>query len=422
MQEITVPDDVRCGELVGGSYILGEVLGTGGMGVVYGAVQCSLGRSVAVKMPRADIAMTDVVQSRFHTEAFVASRLWHRNIVAVIDFGYWNGTPFLVMERVQGQLLGKLVRTGGALEPKLAIEIVAQVLDALAESHAAGIIHADIKPDNVFVENLRELPFARVFDFGVARIGGREDPRPEMLYGTPEYLAPEIIRGHAPSPASDIYAAGAMLFELLTGTTPFTGAHSQEVLACHLQMDVMPPSRARGDGFIPPAVDALTLRMLDKRAGLRGSDARALAQELRSTSRVCFPQGSRPMPAQPDPLGYEALDSEQSIASYLAVARALLEDRQPARAAAELEQAVTLLCSWLDTDRAPSSTWRVFVTLAALYAHLGDMSRARRLAEVGYEQAVAAACEVGEERAKALLSRLGTTQPTRTTTRTNPLD
>jgi serine/threonine protein kinase len=421
MQENTVSDEDRCGDLVGGSYILGDVLGVGGMGVVYDAVQCSLGRSVAVKMPRAEIGPTDVVQGRFHTEAFVASRLWHRNIVAVIDFGYSNGTPFLVMERVQGQLLGKLVRSIGALEPKLATEIVAQVLDALAASHAAGIVHADVKPDNVFVENLRETPFARVFDFGVAHVNDREAPRPEMLYGTPEYLAPEIIRGHAPSPASDIYAAGAMLYELLTGSPPFTGTHSQEVLARHLQMEVVPPSRSRGKLNIPPALDALTLRMLDKRAESRGGDARSLAEELRSTSRVCLPQGSRPIRAELDALRDSVAESEQSIASYLALARALLEDRQPERAAAELEQAVMLLCTWLDHDRAPTSTWRVFITLAALYAHMGDVSRARRLAKVGYQQAVLARCEIGEERARALLARLGNSLPSKTSP-TNPLD
>jgi len=401
-----VGDELRCGELIGGNYILGDVLGIGGMGIVYGAVQRSLGRAVAVKMPRTDISARATAHRRFQNEALVASRLWHRNVVSVIDYGLCEGLPFLVLERVHGRLLGRIVRSGGALPPPLAVELVAQVLDALAAAHAAGVVHADIKPDNVFVENHRDVTFARLFDFGVARLhDAAEDTEPGLLYGTPEYIAPELIRGHPPTGASDIYAVGAMLFELLTGKTPFAGGESHEVLARHLQMQVVPPSRARGEGWIAPELDALTLRALDKNASARFPDAASFAEELRATARLCG--GSRTRAQNIEKLRADAAArSDESIAAYLALARALVDEDQPARAACELEQAVGLLCQWTNAGTAPRSIWCVYVTLAALYAHLGDVSRARRLAQVGYQQALTARSPVGEQRARNLLERL----------------
>jgi len=407
MHDIKVDDELRCGELIGGNYILGDVLGVGGMGIVYGAVQRSLGRAVAVKMPRADVSSRPTVQRRFHTEALVASRLSNRNVVSVIDYGNYNGTPFLVMERVQGRLLGRVVRTSGAIEAPLAAEIVAQVLGALAASHDIGIIHADIKPDNVFVERDRDQPFARLFDFGVARMSDQDESgEPGLLYGTPDYIAPELIRGQRPSASSDIYGAGVMLYELLTGRTPFTGGQSHEVLARHLQIEIIPPSRVRIDAWISPQLDAIVLRALDKRAVARFPDARTFAEELRHASRLGA--GSGPQAQHIEQLRAEASrHSDESIASYLTLARALMDEAQPARAAAELEQAVALLCGWTNAGTPPRSIWCVYVTLSALYAHLGDLPRARRLANIGYQQALAARSRVGEQRAQDLLSRLG---------------
>jgi serine/threonine-protein kinase len=375
MDDIHVEEELRCGELIGDSYILGDVLGVGGMGIVYVAVQRSLGREVAVKMPRTDVSTQDIVHRRFHTEAAVASRLSHRHVVSVIDYGHSNGSPFLVMERVSGRLLGRLVRAHGALDPALAAELVAQVLEALAAAHDAGIVHADVKPDNVFVD--REYPFARLFDFGVAQVLGREDESPKgLLYGTPDYMAPELIRGHRPSVASDIYSAGVMLFELLSGAPPFGGGQSHEVLARQLQMEPMPPSRARGDAAISPQLDALTMRALDKRAAARFPDARSFASQLRAAARLSLNAAA-----------------------------------EPSRAVGELEQAMTLLCTWTNAGEPPRSIWCVYLSLSVLYAHLGDVARARRLAEVGYRQAVGASSSVGTRRARQMLTKLGVTMP-----------
>ena len=408
MTDIKVDDELRCGELIGGNYILGDVLGVGGMGIVYAAVQRSLGRAVAVKMPRTNVNSRATVQRRFHNEALVASRLSNRNIVGVIDYGNYNGTPFLVMERVQGRLLGRVVRSSGALEAPLAADIMAQVLAALAAAHDVGIIHADIKPDNVFVERDRDQPFARLFDFGVARLSDQEDTgEPGLLYGTPDYIAPELIRGQRPGASSDIYAAGVMMYELITGRTPFAGGQSHEVLARHLQMEIIPPSRVRSEAWISPQLDAVVLRALDKRASARFPDARTFADELRHASRLGA--GSGPQAQHIALLRAEASRrSEESIASYLSLARALMDEAEPARAAAELEQAVALLCGWTNAGTPPRSIWCVYVTLAALYAHLGDLPRAQRLANIGHHQALIARSRVGQQRAQELLSRLNT--------------
>ncbi len=416
MYGIHVEDELRCGELIGESYILGDVLGVGGMGIVYGAVQRSLGRAVAVKMPRTDVSAKDVVQRRFHTEALVASTLRHRHVVNVIDFGSYRSSPFLVMERVEGHLLGRIVRKHGALEPALAAELVAQVLDALDAAHEIGIVHADVKPDNVFVEQERDVPFARLFDFGVARIIDREPAADNgLLYGTPEYIAPELIRGQRPSPASDIYAAGVMLFELLTAKSPFGGGESHEVLARHLQMEATPPSRVREDGDVSAQLDAITLCALEKRPAARFGSARAFAGELRACARIASGSG----PHRVAPLG---IDTTKTLDDdILLLARSLIDQAQPQRAAAELEQAVQLLCEWTNAGTPPRSIWCIYVTLAALYAHLGDRERARRLAHVGYHQAVVAGSRLGEERARMLLARIGATAAAGTRDQWGPL-
>lgn len=440
MLDVMVEATKRCGELIGGKYVLGDVIGAGGMGIVYSAVQRSLGRRVAVKMPRPDVLSQPAVHRRFRTEAFVASRLWHRNIVAVIDYGDLGGSPFLVMEHVTGSLLGRLVAERGPLPVPAAIELVAQLLDALYESHASGIVHADVKSDNVLVETRHdgsEVP--RLFDFGLARSWGEvvETDR-QLIYGTPQYMAPELVRGHSPSPASDLYAVGCLLYELLVGVTPFAGGRSQEILSRQIGEEPLPPSRRREDGAITAELDQLILRTLDKRPAHRIGDARGFANALRgigSGRRTPEPQlATRPfsttgptqdllgnaLTARPAPsdspritsmrkLVHETLaqgDVERIIAAYLALARGLLEEHAPTAAVKELEQAVERLAIDDDAGHAPPSLWCLLVTLAGLYGHLGDATRARTLARAAHEQAARARSQVGQERAKALFARL----------------
>ncbi|NVB79836.1 MAG: serine/threonine protein kinase [Kofleriaceae bacterium] len=444
MLDIIMAASKRCGELIGGKYVLGDVIGAGGMGVVYGAVQRSLGRRVAIKMPRPDAPVQADVLQRFRTEAFVAGRLWHRNIVAVIDYGDCGGVPFLVMEHVHGVLLGRLLGSHGPLDVDVALDLTSQILDALAESHACGIIHADVKADNVLVESTRSGGLsARLFDFGLAKAHPPDKANDtHLLYGTPEYIAPELIQGQPASPASDVYATGVLLYELLTGSTPFAGGCTQEILSRQLNDDPIAPSRRRGDLFIPAVVESLVMRALAKHPGERFEDAEMFGSEIRRV-RSSLARTSQPLapllfsttgPTQRWPqhnlpkrskgmtlregrgalghLHHEAEaanavgDSDRMVHAYLAIARTLVDQHEPEQAIAELERAVERLTAEVEAGRSTPSLWCVLLTLAALYGHLGDRGRARRLVRSAHEHATRVSSAIGQERAATLLARL----------------
>src|SRR5262245_51645801 len=196
------------------NYLVGDQIGIGGMGVVFEGTQRSLDRVVAIKVPRPEVASHAAILRRFKTEALASSRVAHRNLVAIFDYGDTDGIPYLVMERVYGVPLGQLV-FAGPLGYSQAADIVCQILDGLEAAHAAGIVHCDLKCDNVLVETSRDgTPWCRVIDFGLARCGG-DYVHGIGLSGTPQYMAPELIGSTPPTVRSDIYAVGVILYELL---------------------------------------------------------------------------------------------------------------------------------------------------------------------------------------------------------------
>ena len=280
-----------------GKYVLGDVLGTGGMGMVYLASQPDLQRTVAVKILRPELVDDPRMLRHFHREAMAAARVTHPSLVAMFDVGKTeDGRPFLVMEYVAGRLLGDLVRER-PVPLHRSREIVTQILAALAEVHRAGIVHADVKADNVMVESTRHGDDrVRVVDFGLARITAAPDQAPaeipldedlaigsdgrRYVSGTPEYMAPEVIGGDAPTAASDLYGVGVILYELLTGTTPFGGGSVVDIITRHLTDPVVPPSLLRPDRYLPPALDEVVARALEKSPADRFPDAEAFAAAL----------------------------------------------------------------------------------------------------------------------------------------------
>ena len=257
-------------------YELLEVLGRGGMGVVYRARDRVLDRVVAVKMLPLDRAQDPTAVARFEREARAAAALSHRNIVAVFDFGADAETRFIVMEYLPGQSLAELVHAQGAIAVGQAVEIVAQVADALAAAHAAGIVHRDIKPANVMVDAHGHV---KVLDFGIARLtSGTSLTQTAMVIGSAAYLAPELIRGTSADARSDIYAIGCVLYELLAGQPPFTGELAAAVLHQH---NAAPPAPlTRLNPAVPAALDGLVQSMLAKEPSDRPQDADAVISAL----------------------------------------------------------------------------------------------------------------------------------------------
>jgi serine/threonine-protein kinase len=275
----------RRGDVLGGRYVLDDVLGIGGMGIVYLALQCSLERTVAVKVPRPEFAHDRLVRSLFRREAITGSRITHRNIVGVIDFGYETGVPYLVMEHIAGPRLGQLLADCGPLPLEAALDVVRQIVAGLEDTHASGVVHADVKCDNVLVQLQRDGAIVpRLIDFGIARFVDEDVQVPPersfIVSGTPEYVAPEVARGQRPTPAADVYAIGVMLYELVTGTAPFRGATASAIMHRKQETDAIPIAQRCPELAIPEALDALISRMLSRDPERRPSDAKQLARSL----------------------------------------------------------------------------------------------------------------------------------------------
>ena len=258
------------GTLVAGRYRVASVLGRGGMGVVYRAVQLPLERPVALKLLRAELVGDEKARARFEREARVASALPHPTAVAIHDFGDHEGTAYLAMELVEGAPLSARIGAHG-MSPADAIDLAHQLADVLAAAHGIGLVHRDLKPDNVILETSTELGreqgLVRVLDFGLAFVGARGPAgrmtREGVVVGTPEYLSPEQARGEDVGPPTDIYALGCLVHELLTGHPPFGGGE-MEVLTRQMFAPAPPLGREGEPLEVPAALDELRRAMLDK--------------------------------------------------------------------------------------------------------------------------------------------------------------
>jgi serine/threonine-protein kinase len=253
---------------VGGRYELGELLGRGGMAEVRRAVDQRLGRSVAVKQLRADLAIDPTFQARFRREAQSAAGLNHPTIVAVYDTGEeidpLSGVsiPYIVMELVEGTTLRDVLREGRKILPERALELTQGVLEALSYSHKAGIVHRDIKPANVM---LTPNGGVKVMDFGIARAVADTSAtmtQTAAVIGTAQYLSPEQARGETVDARSDLYSTGCLIYELLAGRPPFVGDSPVSVAYQHVREAPVPPSQL--DPEITPEIDAVVLKALAK--------------------------------------------------------------------------------------------------------------------------------------------------------------
>jgi serine/threonine-protein kinase len=279
-------------EVLGERYELLDVLGRGGMGVVYRARDRVLERIVAVKVLPLDRAQDPTFVARFEREALAVARLSHRNIVAVFDSGTDGDTRFIVMEYLPGQSLAEIVRERGALPPQEAVAVAAQVAAALAAAHRTGIIHRDIKPANIMVD---EHGHVKVLDFGIARLtAGSSLTQTATVLGSAPYLAPELSRGAAADGRSDIYALGCVLYELLTGQPPFSGELPAAVV--HQHLSVMPRRPEQLHSGVPQRLGTLTLQMLAKAPDQRPQDAGEMVTMLPATLAGAGTGATRTLP------------------------------------------------------------------------------------------------------------------------------
>ncbi|MCB9592288.1 MAG: serine/threonine protein kinase [Sandaracinaceae bacterium] len=273
------------GDIIGGRYQLTSLLGEGGMGAVYAAKQVNLDRDVAVKLMHAQYGMQPDAAARFEREAKVSAALHHPNAVKIFDFGTDEGRLFLVMEKLVGKSLSAIVGPSVPPPPHArTVDIVRQTAEVLIAAHGMGLVHRDLKPDNIFLEVATDgSDRVVVVDFGLAFIAEREGTermtQEGMIMGTPMYMSPEQCRADAIGPPTDIYAVGCMLYEMVTQHPPFEGP-TMAMLAMHLFQPVVPPSQKVGDKYIPRALESLILSMLEKRPEDRPT-ADSVAQALR---------------------------------------------------------------------------------------------------------------------------------------------
>ncbi|MEZ4287124.1 MAG: protein kinase [Polyangiales bacterium] len=279
--------DPLVGRIVGGTYVLQEVVGVGGMGRVYRAEQSTLGRTVAVKVIHPHLLSDDQTVARFYQEARAASRLNHPNSVSVIDFGRTDdGILYLAMEYLSGRDLALIMVDDGPLPLKRVCQILIDTLDALAEAHALGIVHRDLKPENILLRPLRSGDdLVKVVDFGLATIvGGTETSitRPGLVCGTPDYMSPEQGRGDPVDGRGDLYALGIMLFELVTGRLPFIDDTPTKVVLRHMNERVPNPQQVAPERNIPDSVVDVIFKALSKDADDRYQTASEMQEALRN--------------------------------------------------------------------------------------------------------------------------------------------
>ncbi|MDK1027760.1 MAG: protein kinase [Anaerolineae bacterium] len=265
------------GTLLNNRYQLLEKVGTGGMAEVFRARDSMLERYVAIKVLRADFSDNQSFQERFRQEARAAANLSHSNIVTVHDFGLDNGQLFIVMEHVPGSDLKTLLRQRGRFNVEEAIPLIVQSCAGVGYAHRAGLVHCDVKPHNMLVTPDKRL---MVTDFGIARALATIHPeeRSEVVWGSPQYFSPEQAAGEPPSPASDVYSLGIVLYETLTGSLPFNAGTPEALARLHIDSQPQPISEYLPE--IPEKLEEIVNKVLSKEPSARYRTADQLGRVL----------------------------------------------------------------------------------------------------------------------------------------------
>ncbi|WP_322793635.1 protein kinase domain-containing protein [Bellilinea sp.] len=263
--------------ILGNRYQLLQTIGTGGMAVVYLGRDTMLERPVAIKILREDYSKNEAFRERFRLEAKAAANLSHPNIVTVHDFGFDSDRLYLVMEYLPGTDLKTILRERTRLPIQEAVNIIVQAAAGIGYAHRAGLIHCDVKPHNILVTPDQRI---KVTDFGIARAMASIHPeeRSDVVWGSPLYFSPEQAAGEPPSPASDVYSLGIVLYEMVTGRLPFQSNDPVELARMH--REVLPPHPRRFNPEIPPTLEQIILKVLSKEPAARYRTADQFARVL----------------------------------------------------------------------------------------------------------------------------------------------
>ncbi len=278
--------------LLNDRYLLQKLVGRGGMASVYQARDLMLERPVAIKVLREAYSRDPAFRERFRQEAKAAANLSHPNIVTVHDFGYDKGRLFIIMEHVPGTDLRTMLEQRGRFPVEEAIPLLVQICAGLGYAHRAGLVHCDIKPHNILITPDRRV---KVTDFGIARALASINPDEltDIVWGSPQYFSPEQAAGKAPSPSSDVYSLGVIMYQMLTGQLPFVSASAEELAEMHRQAAPVPPRKINQD--IPPVLEQIILKILAKEPSARYRTADQLGRVL-----MTFDPSRQP-PTQPVP-------------------------------------------------------------------------------------------------------------------------
>ena len=275
--ELKEKKDPFLGQTINERYLITGLIGSGGMGNVYLAEHVILKKKVAVKILHFELSKNKDTLERFRREAIAASNIGQTNIVDVTDFGYTEqGNAYFVMEYVEGESLADIIKKRAPLPLHHVVAITAQVALALYSAHGKGIVHRDMKPENILITAKDEIsPFVKIVDFGISKIIGtgvttrkeRTLTKAGAIFGTPEYMSPEQAGGQQVDPRTDIYSLGVMMYEMLTGVLPFTDQNYMKVLHKHqYEIPDLPSSK---EPSVPPEMDAIVMRCLEKSAANR---------------------------------------------------------------------------------------------------------------------------------------------------------
>jgi serine/threonine protein kinase len=408
-------------------YVRQKLLGKGAMGEVYSARRES-GEEVAVKNVRRTLAMDPAMVKRFINESRLLGRVMHHNVVRAVESGVDpDGQPRLVMNYVAGVTLRELIVNEGALRVERAFGIAAQLLTGLAAIHEARVVHADIKSSNVLIGDQDRVT---IIDFGLARTLSRELAPDSELAGTPSFMAPEVILGGAPSITSDLYAVGAILYEMLTGVTPF--ASSIDMFDAHVNERVIPPSVRAPDRNLSAAIDRVVLRALEKSPAARFQSARDFATVLDAALmgealNATVHLARADVTANPDDdltvrwrreratlteITPMVTLVEEMILGTLERAGRLIDGHDLRAAVIELESGLDKL---IEDPRLSSAldreAWRIETVLAALHASLGRKQLALEIALAAQQRAIALDCKIAVGRTTSLVERLEADKP-----------